>query len=851
MDFNLKYFKRFERVGQIERTPRGFLPIRSTMKIKFNLLLACGLMSLGFVPLACAQTPAAQVANAPQTASYSFVYRADKKLDSVNLAGTFNNWNKTATPLKADADGLTWRVTLPLELGTYQYKFVANGANWVSDPTTKAAPDGSGNSLLTLTAAGNASRFAGEFTPGNADKVKFITPDTLKNADGVPHEFVYRAAKKLDSVNVAGEFNGWNKDANPLQADADGLTWRTSVPLSVGSYQYKFVLDGANWVVDPANERKFVEADGNANSLLLLMPPDYKMLASPADGDTALSALHHEQSVPYLNYDRGQLSFELRARPRDLSAVWLQTAGKRVPMKLAQSDEIYAYYRTEIPWDKKTNLSYDFVLQDGARAETFGAKGLNSPAPFQLDAQTYQPFVVPSWVEKTVFYQIFPDRFENGDKTNDPPHVAPWNSAPTGDSRFGGDIAGVKQHLPYLKNLGIGSVYFNPVFQSPSNHRYDATDFKVIDPQFGTNAQFAALTREMQNDGIRTVMDFVFNHTATNFAPFADVVKNGSNSPYKDWYLIKSFPVRVANPPNYVGWSGYAAMPKLNLTNPATADYMLGLVDFWKREVPLSGIRLDVADEVDIRFWRQLRARVKGLDPQMWMVGERWSDASPWLRGDQWDAAMNYPFLFANVDFFADGKTSSSQFTARLMELYNAYPPQVSRAMLNLLSSHDRPRFLTVAHDNPKLQQLAATVQFTWPGAPSIYYGEELGMEGGADPDNRRGMEWQKATPDNSTLNFYKKLISIRNSNAVLQSGDPAILLVNDAAKTFAFSRTLNDKVAVVAVNRSESAQNLEIPLSQTGKFIDALDGKSYAVVQGKLKVQLTPLSSAILLPEK
>ena len=819
------------------------------MKIKLNLLLTCGLASLGFVPLACAQTPTLTQTQTAKAQNYTFVYRADKKLDAVNLAGTFNNWNKAATPMQADADGLTWRVTLPLELGDYQYKFVLNGAEWVTDPTTQVADDGSGNSLLTLTATGNSSRVTGEITPGNADKVKFITPATLQSAGGLPHEFVYRADKKLDSVNVAGEFNGWNKDANPMKADADGLTWRASLPLSVGAYQYKFVVNGDNWIVDPANQHKFTEADGNVNSLLLVAPPDYQTPASPADGETTLSALHHEQSVPYLNYDRGQLSFELRARPNDLSAVWLQVASKRVPMKLAHSDEVYAFYQAAIAWDGKTDLSYDFALQDGNRSETFGANGLNAPAKFRLDAQTYQPFVVPSWVEKTVFYQIFPDRFADGDKSNDPPGVAPWNSKPTGDSRFGGDIAGVRQHLPYLKNLGVGSVYFNPVFESPSNHRYDATDYKKIDPQFGTNAQFSALTREMQTDGIRTVMDFVFNHTATNFAPFADVVKNGPNSEYKDWYLIKSFPVRVGNPPNYIGWNGYAAMPKLNLTNPQTADYMLNLVNFWKREVPLSGIRLDVADEVDIRFWRQLRARVKTLDPQMWIVGERWSDASPWLRGDQWDGAMNYPFLFANVDFFADAKTSPSQFGARLMELYNAYPPQVSRAMLNLLSSHDRPRFLTVAHNDPKLQQLAATVQFTWPGAPSIYYGEELGMEGGADPDNRRGMTWDKATPDNSMLNFYKKLIQIRNANPILQSGDPAILLADDSKKSLAYSRTLNGKIAVVAINRSESAQSLTIPISPTAKFADALGGKSYAVVNGSLKVELPPLSSAILLP--
>ena len=820
------------------------------MKTKIKLLLACGLLSVCLLPLACAQTSGAPAAPTTQNAAearYEFVYRAEKPLQAVNVAGTFNNWNTTDTPMKADADGLFWRARVPLELGVYQYKFVLDGKTWVSDPATQTAPDGSGNSLLTLTAAGNASRFAGEITPGNADKVEILTPASEKNPEAVAQSLVYRADKKLDSVSVAGEFNGWNTGANPLTVDADGLTWRTQLTLAPGPYQYKFVLNGDNWILDPANSKRFTEAGGNVNSLLVATPPDFQTPVAPDDGQTTASALKHAQSEPYLNFDQGQLRVQLRARASDISAAWLQLGPQRVPMKAAKSDGVYTFYEAQIPWDGKSALAYSFGLQDGARTETFGADGLNSNSPFRLDGK-YQPFAVPGWVEKTVFYQIFPDRFANGDASNDPANVAAWNSKPTGDSRFGGDIAGVEQHLPYLKSLGIGGVYFNPVFESPSNHRYDATDWKKIDPQFGTNAQFAALTKQMQSQNIRTVMDFVFNHSATNFAPFADVRKNGAQSSYKDWFLIKSFPVRVQEPPNYLAWNGYSAMPKLNLTNPATASYMLDLVNFWKSEVPLSGIRLDVADEVDIRFWRQLRTRVKTLDPQMWIVGERWQDATPWLRGDQWDSAMNYPFRDANLAFFADDKISASQFGARLMELYNAYPPQAARAMLNLLSSHDTPRFLTLAHDDTKLQQLAATVQFTWPGAPSIYYGEELGMKGGADPDNRRGMTWDAATPGNSMLNFYKKLIQIRNQNPVLQSGEPAILTANDAAKTLAFSRSLNGAVAIIAVNRSQAAQTLEIPISQNGRFSDALNGQNYAVANGELKIELAPLSSAILL---
>jgi glycosidase len=704
--------------------------------------------------------------------------------------------------------------------------------------------------VFCLGLLGSSPTIAWSQTPPGSD---------LRTLEVVDHSFVFRADRKLNSVNVAGTFNNWNKDANPMSVDADGLTWRLTMPLSPGSHQYKFVLNGDNWIPDPQVKRNFTDASGNVNSLLLVAPADYLHPAKVNDGHITRSALRHQQSLPFMNYDRGKLTLSMRTRSNDLREVRLQLGTRQIPMKLLQSDELYSLYRTEISWDRKTDLTYRFDLVDGSRVQQFGTNGLAaSGMPFHLNAKTFEPYLVPDWVERTVFYQIFPDRFENGDKSNDPKDVQKWDAKPEWFNRFGGDVAGVRQHVSYLQELGISGVYFNPIFKSPSNHRYDATDFKLIDPEFGSNAEFAALTRDLHQRGIRTVLDFVFNHTATNFAPFLDIREKGEASKYKDWFFIKSYPVKVADPPNYVAWFNYPSMPKLNLMNPETSNYMLDLVDFWHREIPLAGLRLDVADEVDIRFWRQLRTRVKGLDPQMWIVGERWSDASPWLQGDQWDSAMNYPFLFANIEYFAEGKTSATQFSNRLMEIYNLYPPQVSRNMLNLLSSHDRPRFLTVAGNNAKLHQLAAIVQFTWVGAPSIYYGEELAMEGGGDPDNRRGMRWDKATPDNLMLRFYKQLIAIRTKSRVLQSGDPAILLSDDATKTIAYSRTLDDEVAIVALNRSDKIQTVTIPLPQNAAllkarrdgFSDALSGKSFPVGNATiLTLQLAPLSSAILLP--
>jgi len=352
-------------------------------------------------------------------------------------------------------------------------------------------------------------------------------------------------------------------------------------------------------------------------------------------------------------------------------------------------------------------------------------------------------------------------------------------------------------------------------------------------------------------------MDFVFNHTATTFPPFTDIREKGEKSGYKDWYFVRSYPVRVEDKPNYEAWYGYPSMPKLNTQNPPTRDFLLGLVDFWKKEVPLAGLRLDVANEVDPRFWRALREKVKGLDPETWIVGEVWGDGSPWLAGDQWDSVMNYQFRDACLRFFAEGNTKPSQFANRLMGVHEGYAPQVSRNLMNLLSSHDTPRFLTLCKNDADLHKLAAAVQFTWVGAPSVYYGEEIGMEGGADPDNRRGMRWDLAKDDNAMLRFYKRLIAARNASPALQSGDPQILLTDDAAGTVAYSRTFEKDAALVAINRSGEARQvrLAVPaaLRESGGMVEAITGRKVALTREQTHVSLTlpAKGAAVLLPAR
>jgi len=686
----------------------------------------------------------------------------------------------------------------------------------------------------------------------------------LMQTDGVDHLFVFRANEKLQHVSVAGSFNGWNKDADPLILSGDGLTWTKHLKLRPGTYTYKFVLNGERWIVDPKVIRNVDDGGGNTNSELLVEPTTFLKPAKKGDGIITTSALLHLVEVPYLNYDRGRLTVSLQTRTNDIASIKLHVVNQgEIPMHLVGGDELYQRYAASFEWDRKHDLTYSFILDDGQGALSFGPKGLTSASEpdnsYSVRASKFQPFEVPSWVERSVIYQIFPDRFANGDTRNDPKDVQPWTSKPNYRQYLGGDVAGVEQHLNYLNDLGISTVYFNPVFVGPSNHRYETSDYFKVDPTFGTNQEFIKLTRDLRKHGIRTVLDGVFNHTSTSFPAFADVVKNGAESRFTGWYSFKSFPVRIERDPNYAAWFNFASMPKLNYGNPDVTAYMLGVPQYWQTKADVAGWRLDAANEVTSDYWRAFRSKVKSIDKNAWIVGEVWGDASQWLKGDQWDSVMNYPFRSAVLGLFGKSGTGrASELMNSLMRVYNSYAPQVSRNLMNVIGTHDTPRILTACGGDRDLAKLAAILQFTWVGTPSIYYGDELGMEGDRDPDNRRGMTWSNATPQNDFLSLYKKLIKTRNENPALQSGDPVPLLADDEKRVVAFARVLDGTADVIALNRSDFTQNIDLNLSTvaglpktvaTVGFTNALTGSAHAAHQSILHLQLAPRSAAVLIP--
>ena len=630
-----------------------------------------------------------------------------------------------------------------------------------------------------------------------------------------------------------------------MKLETDGKTWSTDVDLKYGEVQYKFVKNGSEWQVDPYAEKNEDDGNGNINSFLIILPPDFVGKAKRGDGRVSKSSFEHNSSLPYFNVDGDQCSISLRTRKNDVNHVVAMVNRKRVGTTISHSDDLYEYHRANFVWNRKKDLHYHFVVGDGGKDS--GIKHQD----YHVRASTFEPFVVPKWAQSSVIYQIFPDRFENGSKANDPSELMPWNGQPTYSNRFGGDIAGVQLRRSYLKDLGINSVYFNPIFKSPSNHRYEADSYLLVDPEIGTNQEFAKLTKDLKVDGISTILDFAFNHTSTRTIQFSDLAKNGKNSKYKDWYFPKSYPVVPGQSSTYEAWFGFESMPKLNTVNPATTTFLLDVCKYWIKDMGIDGLRLDVANEVDSRFWRTMRPFVKSLNPNSWIVGEIWGDGNPWLQGDQFDSVMNYQFRDAALKFVAKGTIDGDRFAASLTKVNNSYPSQVSRNMMNLLSSHDTPRFLTECGGDKDLARMGASLQFTWIGQPSIYYGEEIGMEGGKDPENRCGMDWNKVSQDNEMLAFYKKLIKVRKSTEAFATGSANFLSSDKDGG--AFTRVGARDAAVVLFNRSAKPKqfNLQVPksvsrLAKKGLF-DTNTGAGYPTTARPINVTVGPKSVSIL----
>ena len=377
----------------------------------------------------------------------------------------------------------------------------------------------------------------------------------------------------------------------------------------------------------------------------------------------------------------------------------------------------------------------------------------------------------PDWVRHTVWYQVYPDRFCRGGSGR--PGALPWRHGPvTNAERFGGDLAGIAQKLPYLAGLGVNGLYLNPIFAARSFHKYDTTDYTRVDPDFGTEADLQELVRQAHANGIRVMLDAVFNHCGPGFAPWRDVVEKGPDSAWRDWFFVNRWPVEEGRTDDgrYFSFSFHGGMPKLNTNHPAVQDYLIGLCEDWVRRYDIDGLRFDVGNEISHAFLRRLRVRLKALKPDLYLLGEIWHDAPAWLEGDEYDAVMHYPLQSAVRRFFEDESLPARAFGWQAGRCLAAYAPQVSAAQFTLLDSHDTIRLRSrVRSEDEFWQQLAAL--FTLPGSPCVYYGTELALEGGRDPDCRRCMPWDELDTGagRARLDAMRSLIALRRTEPDLQ----------------------------------------------------------------------------------
>jgi len=476
----------------------------------------------------------------------------------------------------------------------------------------------------------------------------------------------------------------------------------------------------------------------------------------------------------------------------------------------------------------------------------------------------------PQWTRDAVFYQIFPDRFARSERVPKPSNLEPWDSPPTTHGFKGGDLLGVVEHLDYLQDLGVTALYFNPIFQSAANHRYHTYDYFQVDPILGGNKAFRVLLDEAHRRDMRVILDGVFNHASRGFFQFYHILENGAASPYVDWFIVNGYPLRpyhaAQGQQGYEAWWNLPALPKLNLETPAVREFLLDVACHWI-EFGADGWRLDVPAEIDDdKFWQEFRRRVRAVNPEAYIVGEIWGDARRWLQGDQFDAVMNYQFARACLGFFVGDNLLQAEiartgyhsidkldvqgFADEIQRLLNLYPRPVTEVQFNLLGSHDTPRFRTLARGDDSAYRLATLFQMTYPGAPSIYYGDEIGLEGPHDPGCRGSFPWDEARWNRDLRDHVRRCIALRQAHPALRRGDfKWLFAANDVV---AYGRRLASETLLVLLNVSHHPVTATVPLAgylEDGLRLGEVWGEqSVVVTRGNVEGIYLPGRSGVVL---
>lgn len=737
--------------------------------------------------------------------------------------------------------------------------------------------------------------------------------------------FTYKPlpGEELDSLYLRGSFNGWGKDE--MTEEPDG-TWSITLDLQAGRHEYKFFSQDFAWAsdgwpgdmetarngepVDPDADDYVDDGFGGQNAVMVV--EGSKTEASIGDGKIDRDGLR---------FDRDELSFFNPLPDGDLIVTFATTETDVEEVifyygENSRSMERFAtldgsdFFRGTVTLPEG-EFNYNFLVKDGEESVWYNPAGEVSKSeedPGSFRTGDKEVFRTPEWVRDATFYQIFPDRFYNAVEANDPEKIelyrepgerydafipdwdqgVPEGSPPvlrdqselTNDSNevkpeggyfvyYGGDLQGVEEKISYLKELGVDAIYFNPLFESNSNHRYSTADYRYIDGNLAykddpekSNEYIFKLIEKLHDHGIRVIFDAVFNHTGYEHWAFQDVVEKGKDSEYKDWFFIESFPIIPlaeqgdGTEPNYGSWWGLGSLPELNTKNPEVRQHLFEVTEKWlDPEVGegVDGWRLDVPNEIANRnpdFWREWRKHVKSIDEDAYIVGEIWGDASPYLNGEQFDSVMNYRFRDAVIEFVGKGEATADEFAAELTRLKLDYPAQSFNSLLNLIGSHDTRRYLTVVAGNVERLKLTAVLQFTLPGAPMVYYGDEFGMEGGEDPDCRRTMVWHDrgyTKPNQNLREFYEKLIDMRDEQVALRRGK-FVQRDLEPEMAYGFERWKDGEKILIIVNAGDEATEVSVSVdAESGSYPDLLSDRTAEVLNGNLELSLDPLQGAVI----
>lgn len=555
-----------------------------------------------------------------------------------------------------------------------------------------------------------------------------------------------------------------------------------------------------------------------------------------------IEAINHNLRNNYsYAIDKNTIQIRIRCKKKDAKSVFLHALDKYdnkkyneiLKMNYEISDKLYDYFIVEVE-PKYNRCAYFFEILDFKNNKIF-----YSEENFYKDKNlvknlfefpyinSFDVFKSPKWLNNSIFYQIFPDRFNNGSVLNDPENVSKWGSKEKENSFYGGDLIGIYKKISYLKNLGIDVIYINPIFNSDTNHRYDTKDYLKIDKILGNKGDLKKLILKCHKNDMKVVLDFALNHTGRNFFAFADILRNKEKSKYLNWYYIHKFPLIEEDKINYETFSFASYMPKLNYENKDVRNYFLKVIKYWIEVYKIDGIRIDVANEIPLNFLRLIRSKIKSINSEVLLLGEIWHNSMPWLMGDIFDSVTNYKFTNNIVDYLVFQNISINDFKNNIGNLIASYPTNVLQVLVNSLNTHDTERIL---HNCKNIMIYKQTILFlmTFIGVPCIYYGDETGNT----KNSRECEDWSNI--DKDVFSFYNNLIKFRKSNLTLLKGNFKFIDVKND-NVLVYKRNYENEDIIVIINTSnvkekisikEFKENLELNSYEYKIFINYIEKK-------------------------